>query len=344
MRRCIIFLLLLLAASCTNGNQAPRGFVQENYAFVAAQNRVLVLNIANEAAPESVANVTLPGDVVKVVANGRFLYIVHNPSVNSWQSDEGSPDAGLQIVDISQPTQPKMLGFFQAHSFPTDVVINGDVAYLADWERIAIVNIGDKDDLSSPFSLSVGANSIFLDGMRLYASQGGCSLRTNSCSGRLNIYDVSNPRRPSPVDSLETDPLPGYDVVVANHFAYVAGKGVWVVDVQDEQELAVNGRYDLAQDSLYPSKIVVQDNIAYSLHYDGLHLLDISQPTEPVLLSRYTTDNYLSDITVQDNTAFLVGWNGLEIVDVADPSNPQQIGSYAFANPVPSAPQPTATP
>jgi hypothetical protein len=106
----------------------------------------------------------------------------------------------------------------------------------------------------------------------------------------------------------------------------------------------VNGRYALEQDILYPAKIMIQGNIAYSLPGDGLHLLDISQPTAPLLLGQYDTDNYLYDLSVQGDTVYLIGWNGLEIVDVTDPANPQQIGSFAFANPVPSSPQPTATP
>lgn len=346
MRRFMIFWLLLLFASACNSGEDPAatGFVRGAFAYISAKNRVLVLNIADEAKPALVADVTLPGEVVKVVVDGRFLYIVHNPSVDSWPTDVGPPDAGLQIVDTSEPTEPKLLGFFRTHNLPTDVAINGDVAYLADWERIAVVDVGDKDDLTSHLSLTAGANGVFIDDMRLFASQGGCSFRSGFCSGRLNIYDVSNPRRPSPTGSLPVDELPGYDVFVANRYAFVAGKGVWVVEVEDEADLTVNGRYEVDQDSLYPAKIVIQGNTAYSLHGDGLHLLDVSQPTAPALLGRYHTDNYLQDLAVQGDTVFLVGWNGLEIINVAAPTNPQQIGSFAFANPIPSAPQPTATP
>ena len=131
---------------------------------------------------------------------------------------------------------------------------------------------------------------------------------------------------------------------MADDHAFVAGKGVWVVDVADEHSLMVDGRYAVEEDILFPAKIVIQGEIGFSLPGDGLHLLDISRPTDPVLLGQYDTDNYLYALSVQGDTAYLIGWNGLEIVDVADPANPQQIGSFAFANPVPSAPQPTATP
>ena len=336
--------MLLLLAACTHEDPAAIGFLQGELAFIAAENRVLVLNIANEAEPEQVADVILPGDVVKVVADGRFLYVIHHPSADSWQSDVGPPDAGLQIVDISEPTQPAMRGFFQARGVPTDVAVRGDVAYLADWDHIAVVDVSDKDNLTAPFTIAGGANSVFISEARLYASHGSCSFRTGYCGGVLHIYDVTNPKRPYPAGDLPVDQLPGHDVAVADNHAFVAGKGVWVVDVDDEENLMVNGRYALEEDSLYPAKIVVQDNIAYSLHYNGLHLLDVSQPTAPVLLGQYSTDNYLQDLTVRGDTVYLIGWNGLEIVNVADPANPQQIGSFAFANPVPNAPQPTATP
>jgi len=338
----LIPLLIVFLAGCNRAEPMADGFLQGKFAYIADENRVLILNIANEAEPEQVADVTLPGEVVKVVVDGPFLYIAHQPAV--WNTVEGPPETGLQIVDITDPTQPILRGFFRATSIPTDVAVRGDVAYLADWDHIVVVDVSDKDNLTAPFTIKGGANSVFVSGARLYASNGSCSFRTSYCGGVLNIFDVTNPLRPYAAGDLTVDQLPGHDVVIADDYALIAGRGVWVVNVADEENLLVNGRYALEEDTLYPAKIVVQDNIAYSLHYNGLHLLDISQPTMPTLLGQYNTDNYLRDLTVRGDTIYLVGWNGLEIVNVADPATPQQIGSFAFANPVPSAPQPTATP
>jgi len=342
MRRWIIFLLLIFITACRNEEPAATGFVQGDFAYIASENRVLVLNIVDEAEPALVADVTLPGEVVKVVVDGRFLYIAHQPG--GWNTVEDAPDTGLQIVDITDPTRPTMRGFFRAGDFPTDMVVREEVAYLADWNQIAVVDVRDKDNPSATFTITGGASGVFVSGARLYASHGGCSFRTGFCNGTLHIYDVTNPIRPYPANNLSVDELPAHDVAVADDHAFVAGKGVWVVDVEDEASLMVDGRYEFEQDILFPAKVVMHENIAYSLLGDGLHLLDISRPTAPVLLGQYDTDNYLQDLSVQGDTVFLIGWNGLEIVDVADPANPQQIGSYAFANPVPSAPQPTATP
>ncbi|MAT96936.1 MAG: hypothetical protein CL608_07320 [Anaerolineaceae bacterium] len=341
MRRWIIFLLLLFITACRNEEPAAMGFVQENFAYIASENRVLVLNIADEAEPALVADVTLPGQVMKVVADGRFLYIAHQPGV--LPAAEGPPDSGLQIVDISDPTQPTRRGFFRTADFPTDVAVQGDVAYLSEWGLITVVDMSDKDNPTATFTIASGARSVFVSGARLYASHGGCSFRTGFCEGVLHIYDVTNPVRPYPAGDLTVDQLPGQDIVVASDHAFIGGRGVWIVDVANEEDLAVNGRFEF-EDLLFPAKVVVQENIAYGLLGDGLHLLDISQPAAPVLLGQYETDNYLQELTVQGDIAYLIGWNGLEIVNVADPANPQQIGSFAFANPVPNAPQPTATP
>ncbi len=346
MRRWTFFLWLLfliVVVGCKQENPMAIGFVQGEFAYISDENRVLVLNITDEARPELVANVMLPGDVVKVVVDGRFLYIAHTTSATSWDTATGPPDAGLQIVEISEPAQPMLRGFFPANAIPTDVAVRDDVAYLADWDHIAVVDVRDKDNPTSPFLITGGANSVFVGGARLYASSGGCSFRTGYCGGELHIYDVTNPVRPYPITSVQADQVPGHDVVVADEVAFVAGKGLWIVDLQNEDELVVNGRYAMDKEALYPARVVVQGEVAYNLNGDGLHLLDISQPTTPTLLGQYSTDNYLHDLTIQGDTAYLIGWNGLEIVDIADSANPQQIGSYAFANPIPSSPQPTRT-
>ena len=344
MRRWTLFALVVLLTACTPDEPVTIGFLQGDFAFVAYQNSVQVVDVSDPAQPEFVSQVTLPGEVVKVAADGRFAYIVHKPSVNSWDSIEGPPDSGLQIVEMSNPTQPKMQGFFRARNLATDVAVGDDVAYLSDWDRIYVVDIHNKNNPQSQAELPNGASSVIISGEQLFASWGGCNFRSGFCAGGLRIFDLADPTNPVETNNLQTDKLPGYDVAVANGYAFATGKGMWVTDLANEGGLMVNGRYEIQLGYLFPAKIVIQDNTVYALQQDGLHLLDISLPTTPTLLSLYPTPNYITDLTVRGQYAYLVGWSGLEIIDAADPANPWQMGYYGFANPIPNSPLPTATP
>lgn len=347
MRRWTFFLLLsvLWLVACSEAKTpATAGFLQGDRAFVPQKNRVLVLDVAAPDQPEFLAEIMVPGDVIKVIANGRFLYIAHSTPATVWNSEAGPPDAGLRIVDVSDPRQPALHGFVPSQSLPTDLVVHGNLAYLADWEKIAVIDVSDSQSPSLVTSLPQAANGLDVAGSQLAASWGGCSFRTGYCVGGIVLYDLTDPRRPSQTNEFTAAELPGYDVALVNGQAFVTGKGVWTVDLANEASGAVNGRYELQNGYLFPAKIVVHGSTAYSLQEDGLHLLDVGQPAAPVLLGQYTTTNYLTDLTLRDGLAYLTGWNGLEIVDVTNPATPRLVGSYFFDSPIPAMPQPSATP
>ncbi|MCG3196584.1 MAG: hypothetical protein HUU16_20590 [Candidatus Omnitrophica bacterium] len=59
----------------------------------------------------------------------------------------------------------------------------------------------------------------------------------------------------------------------------------------------------------------------------GMLVIDISDPSSPVLENIVMTPDYLSDIEVSGSVGYLaVGDSGVQVVDLADPGNPQLIG------------------
>ena len=77
------------------------------------------------------------------------------------------------------------------------------------------------------------------------------------------------------------------------------------------------------------SDIQIVGNYAYCVFRDGLVILDISNPTNPTLLSQFYLQGNGEGIFVQDNFTFLVnGYSGLQIIDISDPEAPELIGTY----------------
>ena len=340
MKRWILILgLILLTSGCTSKSQNAVDFLQGDLAFVPQESSVLVVNIAAPTQPELVATLNLPGRVLKVVADGRFAYIIYEQYLETIRT-------GLQIVDMADPAQPQLQATYNTQHYLTNAIVQDDLLVLAHWEGITLLDVANKNEPKVFSELLHNARNygLHLDGNQLLTTWGGCDFRSGFCTGGLLVYDVSNPQQPEEISYLEQHELPGYDVAASDGYAFVNGKGVWVVELTGEPALQINGRTQTAVGDLYNGQIAVQDSIAYASQTDGLHLLDISQPTAPTNLGRYVPTGYLFDLTVRDQYAYLVSENGLEIVDVTDPTNPQLLGIFATGSPVPIAPQPTATP
>jgi len=73
-------------------------------------------------------------------------------------------------------------------------------------------------------------------------------------------------------------------------------------------------------------------NYAYIAdHYNGLNIVEVSNPTAPRMIGNYDTDGKTYDVLVRNRLAYLAD-NGLLILDVADPSTPKLIGYYKNNN------------
>ncbi|MGA1792206.1 MAG: LVIVD repeat-containing protein, partial [bacterium] len=63
---------------------------------------------------------------------------------------------------------------------------------------------------------------------------------------------------------------------------------------------------------------------------NGLVILDINDPTQPVYIGGYHSLEYLRDMAIIGNYAYVAeGENGLMIIDILDPTNPSYVGGYA---------------
>ncbi len=62
--------------------------------------------------------------------------------------------------------------------------------------------------------------------------------------------------------------------------------------------------------------------------HEGLHIMDISDPLNPILLGTYDTSNYARDVCVDGDYAFVAdGDEGLKVIDISNPSTPVQRAS-----------------
>ncbi|MBU1754218.1 Ig-like domain-containing protein [bacterium] len=86
------------------------------------------------------------------------------------------------------------------------------------------------------------------------------------------------------------------------------------------------GRYD----SLHTAYgVYVQNGYAYVANFQqGLEIIDISNPENPVSTGRYDTNGWAYEVFVSGKYAFVAdGYSGLQIIDISSPKNPVLLGS-----------------
>ncbi|MGH8246727.1 MAG: LVIVD repeat-containing protein, partial [Gammaproteobacteria bacterium] len=83
----------------------------------------------------------------------------------------------------------------------------------------------------------------------------------------------------------------------------------------------------------YAYDVAVSGNYAYVANWqDGLLVLDIQSPANPVRAGAVATDGLAQGVAISGKYAFVAGAAyisaGLEIIDISNPARPQRVGSY----------------
>lgn len=172
------------------------------------------------------------------------------------------------------------------------------------------------------------------------------------CYGdRMYAWDVTDPAAPVLTDSVVVDARVVNDVmvnregtlaVITREGASNRRNGLVILDLKDPAHPTVASEYwETLTGGVHTT--FLDGNHLYAVH-DGtadLHVLDISDPTEPRQVGRWGVPNspgkYLHDVWVEGGLAYLAYWDdGLIILDVGNgirggtPAKPQAVGQATY--------------
>ena len=256
-----------------------------------------------------VGGVSTPGDARSVAVSGRYAYVA---------------DGGLQVIDISNPASPVLVGTAaMQHGGAHAVAVAGTHAYVT---------------------------GVVGDAVALHAR-----LLRSISSGWLGIVDVSDPASPREVGSLE---FAGYcyagespycwcesyfagGVAVSEGYAFLTLYDSFRIDAlprdrrRERSGGATVGRvgvptlrvrgYGLA--SLLPTSPSPGPMRSWPRMESELYIVDVSDPASPSLEATYATPGYAMGVTVSGTHAFVAGGDsGLSIIDVSNPAAPSLVG------------------
>ena len=157
-------------------------------------------------------------------------------------------------------------------------------------------------------------------------------LLTASCAGAVSADDaLPSEETRWPLTFLGRYPTgPGQTVAVEGGLVlFNQGPSLWIADYSspanpvDLGHLALGSAYDV-------TAIETGGGYAY-VAADGLNVIDLADPSHPVLVEQWLAYPRVRDLKVAGSYAYLVTYNppGVAIVDISDPANPSQLGFHA---------------
>ena len=231
---------------------------------------------------------------------------------------------GFGIVSVRNPANPVSVSIYSTPNFVYGVTVSGNYAYLA--ESGTGVRVMDVSDPRRPRPVGLnntpgGARNIALAGDLAYVADYG------SC---LQILNISNPAHLESIGSYDVAGS-AQGITVNGDYAYISGgSGLQITDISNLTAPEIISFIYLPGSSVGDMKII--DGIAFAACMEGgLVIMDVSNPTHPVIIDNSLDPGYVKDVEIVGNYAYLaIGDEGIMIVDVSRPANPVVVGSLEF--------------
>ena|GEM_PF-1710351 len=269
-------------------------------------------------APEFLGQYDTPSQSYGVELVGNIAY------VGDW-------DAGMQIIDVTDPMAPAFLGSYTAPAHTWEVSVVGSVAYLA--AREDGIHVVDVSDPASPSFLSSYSPPGWVYGIQVVGTTAYAACLTEG----LQIIDVTDTGASALIGSYDT-PGNAIDVFVLNGRAYVvdgvAGLMVFDVSASVMPNPVLLGTYatpDSAKDVQVHALGSTLTAYVADAFGGGLQIIDVSNPADMFLLGWHDTPGEAQSVDVDTGSmlAYVAdATGGLSIVDVSDPAAPVLVGLH----------------
>lgn len=223
----------------------------------AREDGILVIDVLNPAIPIEIGSFTTTARANDVAVMGSYAYVV--------------TDAGLSVLNITDPSTPYEVGFLPLF-FPvqrsTINVVTGYAYIKIDCYMI----IADISDPTHPTIVSITKTGYIYD----MAIMGNYAYVAESRA--LRLFDISTPSAPTEVSFYQIRHINAVDAVGNYVFVTLNSGGLHIFDVSDPLSPAEVAVYPM-NTSTYD--VTIQQDYAYIASSRGLDIVNVSDPTAP---------------------------------------------------------------
>jgi hypothetical protein len=285
--------------------------------------------------------------LLAVTAN--FIY------VKSWMCGRLGCSYWIDIIDISDPSQPDWAGSYTTADTPSQMVIEGDTAYFIDGGYLIVARIQADGGLEKlgEYSMESGSATLWLVQDKIYAS--GYS--------SIEVIDVSNPAEVkqtgiyiSPTYAFPFSQI-GLPYIFSRASLIDGGReavSLLAFDVSNPQQPALVS--DTPYSSLNIQPVIKTNNVyldgkrmyvtshtgEYSAMFpvESIRIYDLQQPVFPVEVGEYLPgipgqgmgvwfEGYYNSVQIRDAIGYIITMgNNLEIVDLSNPTTPLVLSTF----------------
>jgi hypothetical protein len=288
-----------------NDNWGVWADLRHNRAYIASEpSGLAIVDITNLNAPHVDTCVMTADQAEDIWIDGDRAYI----------SDYR---AGFRILDVSDPTRPAELGGFDSLHMPIDAAVALDSFAFVSWWATPYFRTFDVSDPSHPVAAGGGLVETTPEDMVLRDTFIFLAGRL-----RFNVVNVAKPRQPVLVGSCVTSTYSGYELVVADSFAYVAGLPLLVVSLAQPDSPFVAGEFDRGVWGLD-----VVDTILYAVGQNAqFWTLSVANPAAPRVLDSLHLPSYDGEDVAVVGTKAYVSEMAIRVLDVSNPGDLRMIG------------------
>jgi hypothetical protein len=202
---------------------------------------------------------------------------------------------------------------------PNDLKTDGDYAYCAFANGLAILDIADPSSMALTSDLIITGRTTKID------VSGNYAFLIDKEFG-LKIVNMMNRSYPFLIGTRQT-PGQAADIFIAGQYAYIADvdSGLFVFDISNPYDVSLIGH----SAGEYTTGIFVAGDYAYLTSAYGLLIYDVTDPENPFMRGGFMTYPVLPrGVFVIDTLAYLVTDPELLILDVSDKWSPALVGSW----------------
>lgn len=339
------------------------------YAYVGAVEVFKVVDISEPAAPAVVGSLALPEFITTIVARHEFAYVwtydatLHvidvsdprDPCEVGSLDDQGSlgyvvarvsgsyafvsfssliggssPVRRIRVIDLGDPSAPLEIATLEGDF--GSLAISGSLLYALSssqaetgWE-LEVIDVSDAEEPIKLGSYQAAAGDAAYD---VVAEGSVAYVSTSSGLAAIDASDPSSPFEAGLIDLPHSRTL----ALADGHLYAVVNSQFDVIDVSDPSKPISEGSCRLPYTYVVPSELVVHnDHVLISHSYQGVVVIDVSLPSEPLMVRRLS-EGWPYDVEISGNYAYWIHrmWPGpwrMRISDISRPGKPIDVGYF----------------
>jgi hypothetical protein len=264
---------------------------------------------------------SLIGNTLDVFIDGNYAYVTNQ-------------DEGLKVLNITDPTNPSTIGYYDTANIAQSVFIDGDYAYIADYqgifpqyENFLILNITDP---TNPTDLG-NCTTIYAagDAARDVVVSNNLAFVANN-EGGLSVVNVTDPYNPFVISSRDTTGIAS-SLAIVDDYIYLADgtNGLVVIDVSNPLVPTIVTTFKTGLSSAI--NMAVEGNYIYVAdNNNGIIVVNCNDPSAPVFAGSWSK-SYVSDVNVYGDFLYVTDINdGLLVLNITHPTSPILINSLSL--------------